>query len=269
MNITKVLGVHVNDNGGSGTPLVFVHSFPLSSEMWQEQVNYFRDKYRVITYDTRGLGKSYTEDNLYSMEKMVNDFFHILNNLKLAKVHAAGLSMGGYILLRAVLKEPERFHSLTLINTKADKDEDEVLLKRSSQVIKIKSGGRDAYLKKLMPNLVSEENKELYHTVSEIIKSNTDEGICGNLMALSTRINTINMINDINVPVCMLFGTEDRINPSIGMDLLYEKFLENRKKKSMTCILKMEKCGHLCNMENPLEFNKLLGWFINGIEIHS
>lgn len=266
---SKVLGVHVNDYEGNGTPVVFVHSFPLTSKMWNEQVNYFQKKYRVITYDTRGLGESCTDDNVYSMEKMVNDFFHILNNLKLLKVHAVGLSMGGYILLRAVLKDSERFHSLSLINTKADKDEDEVLLKRSSQVIKIKSGGRDAYLKKLMPDLVSEENQDLYQRVTEIIMGNTDEGICGNLMALSTRINTINMINEINVPVCMISGTKDKINTSQSMDFLYEKFLQNSMKNTLTCILKMKNCGHLCNMEDPEQFNKFLGWFLNGIEINS
>lgn len=269
MVFSKVLGVHVNDYGGSGTPLVFVHSFPLSSRMWDEQVNYFKDRYRVITYDIRGLGKSFTNDNVYSMEKMVNDFFHILNNLKLQKVHAVGLSMGGYILLRAVLKDSDRFHSLSLVNTKANKDEDDVLLKRSSQVIKIKSGGRDAYLKKLMPDLISAEKREIYDKVTEIIEENKDEGICGNLMALSTRINTMNSISEIDIPVLMISGTEDRINSYTDMDSLYNKFSENRDKKSLTCILKMDKCGHLCNMENPEQFNKFLGWFLNGIEINS
>ena len=129
MNKVKVLGVNVNDYGGDGTPLIFLHSFPLSSEMWNKQVEYFKKKHRVITYDIRGLGESGTDDNVYSMEKMVNDFFHILNNLKIQKVHAVGLSMGGYILLRAVLKDSERLNSVTLVNTKADKDDDEVIIK--------------------------------------------------------------------------------------------------------------------------------------------
>jgi len=46
------------DYEGKGFPLVFVHAFPLSSAMWIFQVNYFKDKYRIITYDTRGLGES-------------------------------------------------------------------------------------------------------------------------------------------------------------------------------------------------------------------
>ena len=261
--------MNVNDYGGTGAPVVFVHSFPLSSKMWNEQVVYFKEKYRVITYDTRGLGNSRTDDNVYSMEKMVNDFFHIINSLKLPKVHAVGLSMGGYMLLRAVIKDSERFYSMSLINTKADKDEDEEILKRSSQVIKIKSGGRDAYLKKLIPNLISENKKEVYEKVKEIINSNTDEGICGNLLALSTRINTLNLVSEINIPVLLISGTEDAINDSGKMQLLFSKFRENWNKSTLTSLLKMTYSGHLCNMENPEEFNKFLEWFLKGIEINS
>jgi len=259
----------VNDYGGKGAPLLFVHSFPLSSKMWDEQVAYFTDKFRVITYDTRGLGKSSSNDNVFSMEKLVNDFFHIINRLKLSKVNAVGLSMGGYTLLRAVLKDADRFHSITLVNTKADKDEDEEILKRSSQIIKIKSGGRVAYLNKLIPNLIPENKKEISEKVKEIIRNNTNEGICGNLLALSTRIKTLNLVNKIDVSVLMISGTEDRINSSDQMDMLFSKFCDNRNKSTFTTLLKMTNSGHLCNMENPYEFNKILEWFLNGIEINS
>ena len=269
MESIKVLGVNVNDYGGNGEPVVFVHSFPLTSKMWDEQVDYLRDKYRVITYDTRGLGNSCTYDNVYSMEKMVNDFFHIINKLKLPKVHAIGLSMGGYMLLRAVIKDSERIHSLTLINTKADKDEDEEILKRSSQVIKIKSGGRVAYLQKLLPKLIPESKQELFERIKAIINSNTDEGICGNLLALSTRINTLNLVSEINVPVLLISGTEDKINSSDKMEMLFSKFGESRNKRTLTSLLRMKECGHLCNMESPDEFNKILDWFLKGIEINS
>lgn len=269
MNKVKVLGVNVNDYGGDGTPLMFLHSFPLSSEMWNKQVEYFKKKHRVITYDIRGLGESGTDDNVYSMEKMVNDFFHILNNLKIQKVHAVGLSMGGYILLRAVLKDSERLNSVTLVNTKADKDDDEVILKRSSAVIKIKSGGREAYLKKLMPYLTNSNLNNIDEIVRQIISKNSDEGICGNLLALSTRTNTTNQIKNINLPVLLISGIEDLINSFTEMDKLYDIMKQNMSKDTLTSYYKIKNCGHLCNMENALEFNKILEWFLNSIEFKS
>lgn len=266
MKETKVLGISVKDHGGKGLPLVFVHSFPLSSKMWEKQVSYFLMRYRVITYDIRGLGESAVNENIYSMEKLVNDFFHILNNLKIQKVNACGLSMGGYILQRAVLKDPERFNSLILVNTKATKDEDEVILKRSSAVIKIQSGGREAYLKKLMPKLHSGNNTELESFINSIIAGNTDEGICGNLLALSTRTNSLDKLQELNIPVLLLSGTDDRINNPDESDTLFTNFKTNRLHPVFTASIKLKDCGHLCNLEKPEEFNRTLDWFLKGIE---
>ena len=200
--------------------------------MWDKQVEYFKDKYRVITYDTRGLGESATDDNVYSMEKLVNDFFHILNSLKIQKVNACGLSMGGYILLRAVLKDYERFNSLILVNTKADKDDDEEILKRSSAVIKIKSGGRDAYLQKLLPKLISTANAEIGKIIREIVAGNTDEGICGNLLALSTRINTVKKLSELNTPLLLLTGIGDKIYSDTESENIFNHLKVNRKPPS-------------------------------------
>lgn len=267
MNKIKVLGVSVNDYGGEGIPLIFVHSFPLSARMWDKQVEYFKDKCRVITFDIRGMGESLTDDNVYTMEKLVNDFFHILNNLKIQKVNACGLSMGGYILLRAVLKDPERFNSLILVNTKANKDDDEVILKRSSAVIKIKSGGREAYLQKLLPRLVSDTYPEVKYVVKDIIADNTDEGICGNLLALSTRTNTIDKLPGLDTPILLMTGADDRINTDEETENIFNCLKDSRKHPAYTSLIKMKDCGHLCNLEKPDEFNKLLEWFLKGIEI--
>ena len=267
MKKTKVLGVCVNDYGGEGIPLVFVHSFPMSGRMWDKQVEYFSEKYRVITYDIRGLGESTTEDNVYSMEKLVNDFFHILNSLKVQKVNACGLSMGGYILLRAILKDTERFNSLILVNTKANKDDDDILLKRSSAVIKIQSGGREAYLQKLLPRLISADMPEIKELISDIISRNTNEGICGNLLALSTRISTIDKLQELNTPILLLSGKDDRINTEAESENMFHHIKEGRKHPIFTSLINIKNCGHLCNLERPEEFNKILGWFLKGIEI--
>ncbi len=269
MKEIKVLGINVYDYEGPGEPLIFVHSFPLNSGMWDRQVGHFREKYRVITYDLRGMGMSADRDNVFTMEKLVNDFFHIINHLKLERVHACGLSMGGYILLRSVVKDPTRFYSLTVVNTKSEKDTDEVLLKRSNAVIKIKSGGRDPYLEKLISNLTFSKDHDLIGEIRNIIEHNSDEGICGCLLALSTRTNTLEGIASVNVPLLLLSAEKDAITPPENLKRIFNKFIETNSPSGFVAMYEISNSGHLCNLENPHEFNTALEWFLNCIEIEA
>lgn len=56
---TETINLHVEDTGGKGRPVIFIHGWPLSGAAWEHQVPALRDAgYRVITYDRRGFGRS-------------------------------------------------------------------------------------------------------------------------------------------------------------------------------------------------------------------
>jgi pimeloyl-ACP methyl ester carboxylesterase len=267
MKEINVLGNKVFDYEGGGEPLIFVHSFPLNNRMWDRQAEYFKKSYRVITYDLRGMGGSTSTDYVFTMEKLVNDFFHIINKLKIERVHACGLSMGGYILLRSVIKDESRFHSLAVVNTKSEKDSDEELLRRSNAVIKIKSGGRNTYIGKLIKKLVNTQDDELLSEIAGIIENNTDDGICSNLLALSTRTNTFSSLDSIRTPVLLVSAEKDEITSGSEIKKIYDAVTSGKNYKEFAVRYTMGNCGHLCNIENPIEFNKILEWFLKCIDI--
>ncbi len=253
LKVINVLGNIVNDYGGDKEPIIFLHSFPLNSLMWAKQVEYLKDKFRVITYDIRGLGLSKVNDYVYSMEKLVNDFFHIINKLKILKVNACGLSMGGYILLRAMLKDESRFKSVILVNTKAEKDTDEELLNRSNAIIKIKSGGRKEFLAKFKTKMVF--SRKYDNEIFSIINNNSDEGICAALLAISTRINMLDNLEKINTPVLLISSDKDRITD-------YNESFKLHAKLKNSYIEVIKNAGHLCNIEKKEIFNKLIESFL-------
>ena len=78
-------------------PIIFIHGFPYDHSMWENQINFLKEKYFCVAYDVRGLGESYVGDGQYTMEAYVNDLFSIINELKLKRPILCGLSMGGYI----------------------------------------------------------------------------------------------------------------------------------------------------------------------------
>ena len=84
-------------------PLLFLHGFPLSGEMWAPQVEAFAGEWRTLAPDVRGCGTSDVGTGQYTMETLVDDLFAVLDRVAGGtSVVAVGLSMGGYILLRAL-----------------------------------------------------------------------------------------------------------------------------------------------------------------------
>lgn len=260
MNNFKLNKISVTDYGGSGEPLIFIHAFPLCSRMWDSQVEYFKDKYRVITYDVRGLGYSNElEDYLFTMEDHVNDLFSIIDHLKLKKANVCGLSMGGYILMRSVLKDPSKFNSAIFAGTKAENDNNEGLLSRSEIIINIRNGGKEKFLEEFTKKLITDEsyhNKEIRNFIQMISGWADANGISSNLIAIATRTNSLYLLKDINIPALVMVGRIDNLTPVINSFNIKEGI-----KNSVFKVI--EAAGHLCNIDKPEEFNEALENFLD------
>jgi 3-oxoadipate enol-lactonase len=261
LNTFIVNNLHVFDSGGTNEPLIFVHAFPLSSKMWKHQVEYFKNKYRVITYDIRGLGDSKVNDNLYMMETFVFDFFAVLDKLNINKVTACGLSMGGYIILRALIKSPKRFKAVILADTKAERDDDEVLINRSQSIIQIENNGLKAFLENFIKRLITEEsykNPEILNFLKNILQDQTPKGICGAQIAIATRTETLEQLKNITIPALIIVGEDDVITPV--------KFAINLKNKLINSnLVVVPDASHLSNIENHEFFNNAVSIFIDNL----
>jgi len=227
-------GIRVFDYGGKNSPLIFIHAFPLSSRMWENQVEYFKNSYRIITYDIRGLGNSIVEDNQYTMENMADDLLNTIRFLKLENVILCGLSMGGYIILRAILKKPENIRAIILADTKAEKDDNPGLLARSFSINNIKAGHLKKFKSDLLTKLICKanlNNKELVKFVSSMMTKQTPDGLCGATIAIATRINTIDHLKEIKIPVLILVGENDELTP-----VIFAKRMKSKIKNSKLII---------------------------------
>jgi non-heme chloroperoxidase len=86
---------------GSGMPVVLIHGWPLSSDMWEHQVSFLvQNGYRVITYDRRGFGKSSQPFTGYDYTTLANDLAELVAELDLTRAALVGFSMGGGEVVR-------------------------------------------------------------------------------------------------------------------------------------------------------------------------
>jgi 3-oxoadipate enol-lactonase len=258
MNELKINDLQVYDYEGEGLPLIFVHAFPLSSQMWKAQIEFFKNHFRVITYDVRGLGKSKTTNNQFTMEKYADDFLSIAGHLKLEKILACGVSMGGYILLRSYVKNPDLFGGLILADTRSERDDDAGLINRSNVITNIIEGKRNEFVSIFLTKLINKKsynNSGLRNFLEKIIKDNTDEGICGAQLAMETRTNAIDYLNTFDIPTLILVGEDDILTPLSCAETM-NKLIPNSELKII------RESGHLSNLENPDTFNVYVFDFI-------
>lgn len=129
----------------SSPPIVLIHGFPLSHEMWINQIEVLKNAYRVVAYDLRGQGKSEVGDGQFTLEFLVDDLITLLDHLKIKQAVLCGLSMGGYVSLRAIERNTERVSGLVLCDTKTEADPNETKLARGGSIRTIKKNGVDAY----------------------------------------------------------------------------------------------------------------------------
>lgn len=245
-----------------GLPILLIHGFPFSHEMWDPQIEVLQKRYRVVAYDLRGHGQTGFGDGQYTLEFFVDDLIALLDFLKIQKAILCGLSMGGYIALRTVERNPERVSALILADTQAKADSNETKVKRAAAIKSVKVNGVRAYSESFVKTAFAsqslEEKKDVVEKIRRIIQSNTSLGICGALLALVGRTDTTAALSAFKVPTMILVGENDALTPPAASQEMHSRIADSE-------IHVILNAAHMSNLENTEEFNRHMLNFLNNL----
>ena len=240
-------------------PIVFVHGFPFDHFMWDEQVKDLNKNYYCVRYDIRGLGASPAGGGQFTMESFADDLEMVIDEMNLSKPILCGLSMGGYISLRAVERIQNKFSSLILCDTKSVADDNEGKLKRAAAIKQINSGDFENFVQSFVLNCFGEryvkENKTDYETVVNRSKSNDPVGVKGCILAMAGRTDTTNFLKNIILPTLVICGSQDKLSPPAVMQVMADEI------PNANFIL-VEEAGHMTPIEKPEAVNKAIRDFL-------
>lgn len=243
----------------AGMPVVLIHGFPLSHAMWEPQIESLAGEVRVVAYDVRGLGGSGAGDGQTTMEVLVDDLLGLLDRLGLGEAVLCGLSMGGYIALRAVEREPARVRALVLADTRSAADADEAKLSRAAAIQAIKKHGlapfAEDFVKKIFAPATVAESRPCVAAIRDIIVRNDPVGVCGAALALLSRTDTTPALPGIKAPSLVLVGEHDALTPPAGAQALAAAIPGAK-------LAVIPGAGHMSNLENPVDFNRRLAGFL-------
>lgn len=254
---------------GTGEPVIFVHGHSLNHRMWDEQFYEFGKYYRVIRYDIRGYGYSSPQTETKQFTH-VEDLVCLMNALNIEKAHIVGLSLGGFIGADMLGWFPERMLSAVLASGNV-----RPLPKPSVPMDTDETARRDAEIAALKKKGVDVMKREWFYG---LMKS-------GGTQRERMRMPLWNMIyqwdawQPLHKEVRVIAGgdafDELKENRPIVPVMLLEGKSENNHFPEKPEMLKylpkgqivvVPDAGHMMNMEQPEEFNRIILDFLQKIK---
>ncbi|HTP12398.1 MAG TPA: alpha/beta fold hydrolase [Bacteroidota bacterium] len=261
----KINGWSMNyvERGAPGaTPIIFIHGFPFSHDMWEPQMRALPNQFRAIAYDLRGHGQSDVGDGQYNIEFFVDDLVGLMDHLVVERATVCGLSIGGYIALRALERHPDRFHGLVLCDTKSSPDSDEGRIKRAASLRSVKMNGvspfADEFVKTVFAPATFSAHPEIVEAIRSVIKGTSPLAVGGTLLALAARTDTTASLANIRVPTLILCGEQDLLTPPKESESMHAKIAGSTYRL-------IPSAAHLSNLENPAVFNDALIAFLKSL----
>ncbi len=242
--------------GSEGAPwVVLVHGFPFTRATWRREAEALATEFRVLTYDLRGLGGSALGPAPQPLEAYVDDLLALLDGLGAMRAAVVGLSMGGYIALRALERAPGRFWGAVLADTRAEADTDEGKLARAAGIRALHAGGKRDYVAGLLPKLLARPDSEPGRALAALMLANDAAGMANALVAMQGRTDTSGALAGLRLPVLVIAGEEDALTPPEVARGLAERIPGAR-------LTLLPGAGHVANLEAPEAFDSALIEFL-------
>lgn len=241
------------DIAGQGTPVLWIHGYPLSRATWRRQVSELSSVGRHIAPDLRGYGESDAPDGVYTMELLADDMCALLDAVNVKRAVVAGLSMGGYVALAFALKYPDRIAGLILSNTRAGADSPEAAKARNDNADRALREGVKPVVEPMLGKLFSartvEQKPSLVDELRAILLSASPNGVAGALRGMAVRPDVTPRLASITAPALIVTSSDDAVIPPAESQKMAAAI------KGAT-LVEIPGAGHLPNMEQPTAFNK-------------
>ena len=247
------------EEAGQGETIIFIHGLGENASSWRHQLGHFSPNYRVVAMDLRGHGRSGDGEEFITMELFSRDILQLMDYLQIERAHFVGHSMGGLISQEIAAHHPERMITMVLsdsagyyppplgttgLETRLANIE-RLTMEEMADVIAAgacRSGAPSEVLQEVK-NLFAANRKEPYRQAT--------------ISTLQADYRAFH--NNMQMPALLLVGEYDQTTP-----LAYAEFLQSALAASRLAVI--PNAAHMTKLENPQEYNRLVGDFLRGIQ---
>jgi pimeloyl-ACP methyl ester carboxylesterase len=246
----------------TAAPVLFIHAFPLSGEMWRECVRFLAGSVQAIVPDLRGLGQSVTPGAMLvgtSMSTHASDMAGVLAACGVPRVIVCGSSMGGMIAMEMSRLYPQRVAGLILCDTRATPETDEGKVTRESRATLAETQGANAVAELMIGNVLAKSaSPALRAEVLAMMNASDVAGVAAASRALASRPDARPHLASVKVPVLAVCGAEDAGTTPDDMRAMAAG-IPGAKFEVIAG------AGHLPPLERPEAFAKVVGAWLAGV----
>src|SRR3954447_17337231 len=238
------------ESTGEGPPVLLVMGLGLSGGAWWRTVDALSRRFRVITFDNRGVGRSRGITPAYTTEALADDAVAVLDALEITRANVYGLSLGGMVAQQIALRHPRRVRSLVLGATtpggrRAKTADDEVM---SFFYNRDKRPREEAAWASVAYNYGRRCREQHADRIAEDIRRRLaakfdEDAYKAQLMAAALH-NCTSRLDRIEVPALVVHGEDDRVVPVASAHLIASRLPQGR-------LHLLEGTGHLYTTEAP------------------
>ncbi|MDA7704552.1 alpha/beta hydrolase [Candidatus Pelagibacter sp.] len=251
MNMQEIFAEDV----GNGIPLVLVHGFLGSSEMWRLQIDFFKKDYRVIVPALPGFGKSNKVNSCNSIECMAKSILTTLEKKKIKHFYLLGHSMGGMIVQEMVKLAGEKILKLICYGTgpRGNIPGRFETIDVSREKLKTNGLGDTAY--RIAKTWFIEEDKSRYFYLCEEAGKETSIEAADNGLVAMKNWDGVKNLQNIKNETLIVWGDQDKAYNFNQVETLNDNIPNSNLK-----IIKG--CSHNVHLEKPDEFNTIVSEFL-------
>jgi pimeloyl-ACP methyl ester carboxylesterase len=247
---------------GSGSPMILIHGYLETGDVWEGFVERLSSSHRVIVVDLPGHGGSDIYSEVHTMEFLAESLNGLLNTIGINRIFMAGHSLGGYVTLAFLQLFPEKLSGYCLFHSHPFADTTEIIEKREHEIMLVHAGKKyliyPENIKRMFADTNLDKFAEEFERSKNIASSIREEGITAVLKGMMARPSRAGLMEAGKVPCLWILGSKDNYIPCDQMQ-------SRVKLPSNARLVILNNSGHLGFIEERNLAAEALKDFIKGI----
>ena len=257
--------IHYEVTGRVGrTPVLMIQGLGASKNAWNLQRIAMATRFRIISFDNRGAGRSDKPTEPFTLEQMADDAIAVLDAAGIETAHIVGASMGGVISQIVAVKFPQRVRSLTLVCTACRNHPWRQELLQSWAKTAEEKGmievGKEAAQWVMSPRSFR-RLVPAFTWMGPLAALRPRHSFVSQIHAiLDTREDLVDQLSTITAPTMVIVGNQDILTPRGDSEEIAERIPNSE-------LVVISGAAHGLMMEHSSTFNKILIEFLQRTEL--